>query len=172
MIFPIPYTKGTKLKPIIGVSTSTYPVDNSAWVTTINSNLSNINGKASLVNSYNMALFTANWKSRFWVLPTFVDGYQYVLIPKVSPAFPRYYYFADVEEYNTGDGFLMHDINYMDEYAIPLWDIVEDFEYNNNLYTLYCIITQANPASDPPNQVDHSFLNDFYLLNSVPEIDK
>lgn len=167
MIFPLPYTKGTKLQPIIGVSSSTYPEDNAEWVSTITNNLSNTDGKASLVTSYNMNLFEADWKKRFWVFQTFISGYQYVLIPKIFPNFPIYSYFADLEEYNVGDGFLMEDITYDEEYAVPLWDIVEDFEYNNNLYTLYAIITTSNPGKDPINPVAPSFIGDYYLLESI-----
>lgn len=165
MIFPIPYTKGSKDFPIIGVA-ETYPVDEAAFVTEIDTALGT--GKALSINVASTNKFLCDWFDRWFTFddPQFIQGIQYVLLPKQSPIFPRYYYWADKD---NGTWSLMYEVGQTlpATYGIPVFKIYDDFEYNSKKYTLYCISFQTDNNNTPGTPM---ILINYYLgtNNSIP----
>jgi hypothetical protein len=165
MIFPIPYTKGSKDFPIIGVA-NTYPIDEVAFVTEIGTALGT--GKATTVNTPSTNKFLCDWFDRWFSIndPQFLKGIQYILLPKQSPIFPRYYYWADKEN-GTWASIIEVGQSLPAIHGIPVFKIYDDFEYNSKKYILYCMAfqTDSNNIVGTP-----MFLANLYLgtTNSIP----
>lgn len=168
MIFPIPYTKGTKTYPIVGIS-ETFPTTVGDWATCISNNLSNAGGVASKITSpsnsyysiYRTAdIFMVNWRSNF--SSALMVGFPYILIPKLS-SYPTYLYQGDAENvldeigaYGAPSQKVLFDLLQADpgtgEVGLLIWYVESDFEYESKLYTLYSIkyITHSNNPSGTP----------------------
>lgn len=121
MIFPIPYTKGSKLTAIIGYSLTYATTDIAADISASRAEVLDVNA------GDNIDLL---WYRTFGIL---ANGYPYVIFPNVAPAFPRFYYrrAKDTTDYTliTPDA----PIGGGDTY----WAVNTSFTYGDGTYTLY-----------------------------------
>lgn len=166
MIFPLPYTKGTKIYPILGVS-STFYNSVGEWATGISNHLSNSGGSAAVLSNLSGNYYSINRVADVFILRwayyfnPLLFGFPYVLIPKLT-SYPTYSYYGDADSVEDainnnliGDK-LLFDLLQADPgdgvSGIPIWYVQDNFSYDGKLYKLYCIkylTSRWNTNGDP-----------------------
>lgn len=178
MIFPIPYTKGSKVFPIIGVSTS-FDATLENWPAIITNNLAGTNGQALVLDTtqltYHSIKKTADVLYVKWetLLERYYDGgYAYVLIPKFMPEYPTYTYYCDIEpvdEWINGGTIYPSMIEISDTpvgTGFATWLLKTEFEYDSKVYDFYCIKSyNASGTASASSLIDFALIENSSTLN-------
>jgi hypothetical protein len=156
-IFPKPLPGGTKLYPIIGVS-SVYAVSES----TINSDIAA--NAAEILTSSQKADYAQCF---FWEKFSSVRsvGFSYILFPKLTPNYPDYLYYTDREEPDRKITLFYSGTSH----GYPIWVKTTSFDYNDNPYDLY-VLREISSERTPIVSGQSSIVFDVYFAKSLTTI--